>query len=553
MTESAHISVPVATPREAASGERRALALVWLAALVMWLAYYASCHVTAIQLWDPLDYAQVAKQLALGHGFQSSVMPLGGLEWMRQTGHLGGAWWDIHRFPLPSIVEAAFMKVLGPCDLAVTLYSAVFYFASIPLVYAFGRRLFTHRVAITATALFAFGRLQIGDSVNGDTQPAAVFFFLGALYFILWTRNRWSLPIAGLLTGLAYLNRSSTILYVLPMLYLVWRGCNVDDNECAAARGRPSRLWKVLAFCVPAMAIIAPWLIRNAVLTGDPLFNLTTAIMARFQTVGSPVTNDWYQFIYEPAGHFWRTHPGWAVQKWLETSARIWQHLDSIGNLGFLFGFVLLSVVSPMRGLVETLRKWLLVVFVLHFGVLSLLAQLPRYYAIFVPFLIIYGAEAGFRAYDALRSYTRPANALVAGALVGPIAYMALSQTLGPPPLIAGVNPCIEYTTANLDWIRGRTRPGAVIVSDVPWSIAWYSDRRAVPLPPTPAAMSRFADYGLRPDGIYLKAVPDLRAEIPPSWHQWGLVQTGHLTVQGYRLVKVFPDTALYYERANAH
>lgn len=552
MIDSVDKSERIAAPSSAAAIEPRALFIVLLAALTLWLAYYASCHAIAIQLWDPLDYAQVARHLAQGHGFQSSVMPLGGLEWMRQTGHLGGAWWDIHRFPLPSIVEAAFMKVLGPSDLAVTLYSAVFYFASIPLVYAFGRRLSSYRVTLAATILYAFGRNQLGDSVNGDTQPAAVFFFLAALYLVLWPRNRWSLPLAGLLTGFAYLNRSSTVLYVLPLLYLVWRGHALHGGG-TPADGWGKHVRELVAFCVPALMITAPWLVRNFVLTGDPLFNLTSAIMARFQTVGSPVTNDWYQFVFEPAGHFWRAHPDWAIRKWVEMTFYWWQHIDDVGGLGSLFGFVLLSVLRPMHRLQESLRRWLLIVLVFHIAVLGLLAQLPRYYAIFVPFMLIYAAEAGFWAFDALRLRTRPANALVAGVLVGPIAYAMVGRTLGPPPTIAGRNPCLEYTTENLDWIRAHTSPGALVITDVPWSVAWYSDRRSVPLPPSPAELTRFAEYNLQPDGIYLKAVPDLRAEIPPTWRAWGSIQTGRLPVPGYRLAKVFPDTALYYERVPGH
>jgi hypothetical protein len=106
----------------------------------------------------------------------------------------------------------------------------------------------------------------------------------------------------------------------------------------------------------------------------------------------------------------------------------------------------------------------------------------------------------------------------------------------------------VEYTRTNQNWLRANTPRGALIVSDVPWSVAWYGNRRSVPLPPTPADMARFAEYHLRPDGVYLKS-PRKRMNVPDGWDEWRRVQYGGLPVPGYRLAHTFEDGSAYYQR----
>lgn len=516
--------------------EWRTITLISLSAVVVWTLLFSHSRMVAIQNPDAQDYAQIARHLYRGDGFLTSVMPLNGLEWMRQTGRLEQPWWNVHRFPLPSLVEAGIFFVIGPSDFAAALSSGVFFFFTVPLIFLFARRLFSYRVAVLSTFLYAFSGGPMKDAITGLTEPATVFLFLSALYLTLWPRRWWAIPLAGALTGLAFLNRSSVVLYAGPMLWLLWRV-------------RPGRGWVTLsAFILPGVVVVAPWLVRNALLTGDPLFSLTSALMLPYLTPISPYTHDWYQFQYQPAGRFLAAHPVAVMQKWLiQVAGLLWADIKRVGDMEWLFPLFALSVLKRYDHRIETLRNWLLAVFGIHIAVLPLLSNIPRYYVIFAPFIAIFAADMLLGFFDNLGDRLRPPQ-WGAFAVLGVLPLVNWAHILGPPRQPRNFRVRFETRFENTEWLNAHTPPRALIISDIPWSVGWYADRRSLPIPPTPAEMGRYADYGLRPDGIYLKA-PQRIIDTPDGWDIWRRVQFGREAIPGYRLAHIFPDDAVYYER----
>jgi 4-amino-4-deoxy-L-arabinose transferase-like glycosyltransferase len=514
----------------------RALALLMLGVVVVWGLFWWNNRFIAQQDPDAQDYAQIAVNIHEGRGQQTSVMPLAGLEWRRQTGRLNAPWWNLHRFPFAPAMMALLFNVFGTSDLAVPLSSGLFFLASIPLVFLFGRRLFGDREGLTAAFLFAFAGGPMRESITGLTEPAATFFFLAALYLVLWPKGLWSFVLAGLLTGTAFLNRYSIVLYAVPMLWLLW------------SRGKDHPWRSLAAFCAPAALVTAPWLYRNYVLAGDPTFSLTTALMVRYMTAASPQAHDWYQFVYQKPLAFWAAHPAWVIQKWaMQTGDLWWNELPNIGRAPFVYPLFLLSALRGYEGQAARLRRWLLGVFLLHFLVLGLLSNIPRYYAVFEPFLCVFGAEALLRLWEWIRPRTTRAQVAWATFFGLPL-LINWASIAGPPSKPKEERTWVEWNRGNQDWLRTSTPQDAVIVSDVPWSVAWYGRRRSVPLPPTPNDMQRFSLYGVEPGGIYLKA-PRRRQNVPAGWDEWRRVQYARAAIPGYRLEKVFADDSVYYRR----
>jgi 4-amino-4-deoxy-L-arabinose transferase-like glycosyltransferase len=524
---------------ERGAREWRWILVILLAAVVLWVPYYWHMRDVALLNPDAQDYAQIARNIARGDGMVTNTMPLSGLEWMRQTGRLGQPWWNVHRFPLPPLIEAGLFRVLGPTDLAASLVSALFFFASIPLVFLFARRLFTLRASLLATVLFTFGGGPMKDSITGLTEPAATFFFLSALYFALWPRGWKSYALAGLLTGLGFLNRSSVVLYGLPMLFLIWQ----------AARPRS---WRALAaFCLPGAAVIAPWLWRTMLVAGDPMFSLTSALMVPYMTDVSRGTHGWYTFGYESAGHFIAAHPISMVKKWVTQMGGLWwQDVSEVGDIPALVPFFALGLLKPYAGVAGRLRRWLLVVFALHFVVMALLSNIPRYYAIFTPFLAIYAADILLGIWDQLRPRASRRAVAAAGVVAVPL-LLGWASILGPPQAFRRDRVRFETRPENAAWLRENTPKDALIVTDIPWSVAWYADRRALSIPPTPDEMGRYADYGLQPAGIYLKH-PEWVLDLPREWNEWRFVQFGARSVPGYRVAHRFADGSVYLTRVPA-
>jgi hypothetical protein len=384
--------------------------------------------------------------------------------------------------------------------------------------------------------LFTFSAGVIELSITGATEPAATFFFLATLYLVLWPRGLWSFVLAGGLTGLAYLNRSSIVLYAVPLLWLI-------------AREHREYRWKALAaFVLPAFAIVVPWLVRNIRVAGDPMFSLTTAIMARMSTPASPSADDWYQFAYIKPVSFWLSHPAWIIKKWIREAFGLWQNIADVGGLGMVFPLFVLSVLKEQTGTAERLRRWLFWIFVLHVAVLGLLSNLPRYYTIFAPFMAMYAADVMLWGWESTKARVRPVAALVFMVLAAPLMFRWLDRLIEP---VSADNPEMssrEISKDNLRWLAANTPKGATLVSDIPWTVAWYADRRCAPLPPTPDQMSAFVKYHSRPDGIYLRR-PDVRPGVPDGWSRWKTVFDAHAPIPGYRVARVFANRAVYYER----
>lgn len=525
------------------------MALVFLLAVILWAIIYLHARPT-VRNPDAQDYAQIARNVFQGKGFQTDVMPLAGLEWMRQTGRLGGVWWNVHRFPLPSVVEAGLFRVFGPTDFAAALFSALFFFAAIPVVFAFARRLFPFRTAMVATLLFVLAGGPMQEAITGLTEPAATFFFIAALYLVLWPRNRWSFALSGLLTGLAFLNRSSVFLYGIPMLWLIPRSTfQMPNPDCPnSERGSRNPVLDMLAFCVPGFVVILPWLVRNYVVAGDPLFSLTSALMVRYLTEASPHTHDWYQFVYVKPTLFIRTHPAMLLHKWLGQVGTLWYNdWIGIGEAQSIIPLFVVGLMRPYQGIASVLRRWLFWVLVFHFAVLALLVNIPRYYAIFAPIMFIYVADMLVWLWDTLRPKASSRATLLAGVMAASL-LLGWMHILGPARRLKDARVRFDNHPANQAWIKANTAPNAFVVSDVPWSVAWLAERRSVPIPPSPAEMTRFRDYGLSPDGVYLKC-PQYMMDLPEGWDDWRAVQLGFVALPGYRRVRVFSDDSAYFER----
>ncbi len=530
----------ISSPPEpgAANREWRAVLLLLLLTIAVWIPYRHTMRYMALKDPDAQDYAQIARNVYEGQGFKTDVMPLCGLVWRQETGRQGAPWWNVHRFPFPSAVQAALFHIIGPTDLAVSLSSALFFFATIPLLFAFARRLFPFRVAFLATFLFALSGGEFKTSISGLTEPAAIFFFLATLYLVVWPRGSWSYGLAGALTGVAFLNRYSIVLYALPLLFWIFKTSKRPYLHLAS-------------FILPAAIVVAPWLVRTYLIAGDPLFSLTSALMARYLSLASPRTHDWYQFVYVKPSEFWLGHPGWTLLKWVKMTADLWWFkITTIGTMGWLFTFFVVDILRPYNGLAARLRRFLLATFILHFLTFGLLSNIARYYAVFTPFLYLFAADAIVWIIAALHPTLTKGQKWMALFFLVPMLFK-WATIAGPPERPKEHDTWVEWQPDNQKWIRENTPADALIVSDVPWSVAWFADRRSVPIPPTPDDMNRFREFNLQPDGIYLMS-PHLRMGVPEGWDKWREVRFGGTTIPGYRVAAVLKGQAVYLERIPA-
>ena len=151
---------------------------------------------------------------------------------------------------------------------AARLVHCAFLLATVPLMLGFGRRLELPEPSALAAAVLYFCAPMVGiTGTSAYTDAGGVFFTLAAFYALLvWrdTRDVRYLAPAGIAAGFCYaIKFPGGLVAVLAVVFVV-----------AVERGFRARPLALLAGT--ALAVVSPWVIRDVVMTGNPvapLFN----------------------------------------------------------------------------------------------------------------------------------------------------------------------------------------------------------------------------------------------------------------------------------------
>ncbi len=222
------------------------LVLIGLGLRLFWVFYTDTVPLGG----DPHWYYVVGINLARGFGFVAARNEL----WeVPGPGEPTAFWPPGYPFAL-----AAVFKLFGVGLTSAQVLNAVLSALTIPLVYALGTRIFSRGVGLAAAGLFAVFPNVIAGAPLLFPEPLFTLLFVAALYVLVTfppASHRW-LPLIGFgaLVGLAMLARGqgSVLIPVALVYWLVRFGWRQALSATTVA---------VLA----AIAVIAPWTVRNAV------------------------------------------------------------------------------------------------------------------------------------------------------------------------------------------------------------------------------------------------------------------------------------------------
>ena len=166
--------------------------------------------------FEGAEYARLAKNLASGRGYVGIDTPGKNL-----------------MFPplYPFLIAAATVATHNE-EQAARLISVVMGTALPLVIYAVGRRLYNHKIALIAAALIAVHPLLVGFSAMGYCETTYITLLFTAVY---WTIRAFrsatspSFAMAGAFFGLAYLTRAEAVIFplaafALALLYVWQRG-----------------------------------------------------------------------------------------------------------------------------------------------------------------------------------------------------------------------------------------------------------------------------------------------------------------------------------------
>jgi 4-amino-4-deoxy-L-arabinose transferase-like glycosyltransferase len=193
---------------------------------------------------DPADYVRHAASIAHGHGMADSFLPGGGPSALRPPAY-------------PYFLGGVF-ALSGDSYTGGRLASALLGVVSVALIGVIALLLWTRAAAVVAMAIAAVYPSLVLLSGTLLSESLGLPLVLALLALVLAYRDeprpRWVAPLAGLLFGLALLDRPALAAFGVPLVVGLW--------------GRPWRSPATLRAPARALAVavlaVVPWTIRNA-------------------------------------------------------------------------------------------------------------------------------------------------------------------------------------------------------------------------------------------------------------------------------------------------
>ena len=403
-------------------------------------------------------------------------------------------------------------------DRMMVILAWIFFLADLGMVFLVARALFDRRVALMSVVLCLLCDSLLDSCVDGGMLPFLALLVL-ALVWLLIKAQRWAetkmsvywvagaLVGCGLLVGVATLTRYTMVCLLVPVAVLL----KVTMRTVG---------WRVkFGFCFGAfLLVLTPWMARNLKVTDSP-FGLARWSVTRI----APDEHGENTARLELERQFsvnqnlsWKRLVVRALSNW----KKLYRETVKDTGAGYLIAFFLVGLLYRFRR-DETVRlQWFIVGALIFAGIWLGLAGLPdkNFFTVFVPVIAIYSAAFFFVMFERLQLRKRWARRGVVGLFVGINILPALMTLLPPRPL----SPYPPYDGGVVAAIGETFREHDLLASDIPWAVAWYSDRSAVLIPVEEKTYMEFINDSLHViSGIYLTTRSEWHLDAIQNFKFW--------------------------------
>jgi hypothetical protein len=469
---------------------------------------------------EAMDAAQLARNIAEGNGYTTlfirpfSLYLVQSHNRAKSAGPPASAGTDFAQIktahpdlanpPMYPVVLAGLMKVLNfhftaettkpfwskngqfrryQPDFLIAVFNELLLLAVAALTFFLARKLFDAGVARFSAVLVLGCELLGRFSVSGLSTMLLMIIFFGLTWCVLRIEQAASAPqpqpgrllglaiTAGLLAGVGALTRYAFGWIIIPVtLFLIFFG------------GR-QRVLRALAALGAFILVLTPWVVRNFAVSGTPFGTAGFAIVEG--------TTVFPGFQLERSIHPDLTSALWLTpyaHKLLQNARTILQ--DALPKLGgswasmlFLAGLLLNFRSAAVRRMRYFLLMCLAVFIVVQaMGQTQLSEESPEVNSenllvLLAPLVFIYGVSLFFTLLDQMVLPVRELRYLVEIVFVG-LCCAPMLFALLPPKTEPVVYP--PYYPPDIQQTAGWMKENELMMSDVPWAVAWYGQRQCV-------------------------------------------------------------------------
>lgn len=481
---------------------RRVLPAIMVLALTV---FYLFVDFNGLSVAEGMDQAQIAREIARGNGFATKVIrplalhqpgadkegpePPAGLVHFRDTYHA----------PLHPLMNSILLRAFRSkweyeenapvyfLDRVVALGAVLLFLAATGVSCLLIARIFDGKVAAISGALLLLCELLWNFAQSGLPQMLMLLLFSLALYFMYRSVESamvgessfaW-LAISGGFFGLLALTHWLTL--------WIFLGAVVFTALFFKARGRST-----FAFMGAVLAVTALWGMRNWVVSGSPL---GMGFFAIYNGLGGG-TESIVMRNFDPA-HFPLPADGLPTKLILGSLRQLNDLFPFLGSIAVAPLFFL-SLIHPFRRPEIAVFRWAVlsmwiaaVVGMTLFGLTKGRLDPNQLHVLFVPMMTAYGIAILLVLWARLGVVTtspvmRNLHVIVVIALSAAPFVLQLPQRVITGIRYQGFPNWPPYVPQAIERLGDWTSENEVIVSDVPWAVAWYADRISLWLPLNP-------------------------------------------------------------------
>jgi hypothetical protein len=495
---------------------------------------------------EAMDQAQLARQISNGQGFTTNfIRPLALWQIEKNSGsqvNLGKSEMpDTFNQPLPALVNVLPIRLSGNAmafgtstfvpaeERWISAFAMLFFLGAVYVQFLLTRRLFDQRLALLAAGLMVVCDVFWQFSLSGLPQMLMVLVFSGALYTIARAieenqagrlATKW-FALTGVLFGVLTLCHGLAVWPFVGLLLF------------ATIYFRP-RGFSVGVMVGTFLVIVAPWLIRNYQVTGNILgtanywiFDGVKGSAAYFFRSGPPDVNELSPMWWRP-----KIQAGMLAQ---------------IGNLVALLGggvvapLYFVSLLHPFKRRETAHLRWaILSMWIFAVAGMAIYGLQPGSWAtanavssnqlhvLFAPAMIAFGLAFLLTLVSRLSFWSVP---LLQGAfLVGLFILCGFPLLLSLLPSSVPRVQSPPYIPALAHQLAVWSDKSEIVVSDQPWAIAWYADRKSLWMPAKLIDFAKMSDYRtlgapfaglfLSPITAHARLMPDIARGEFKDWAQ---------------------------------
>jgi hypothetical protein len=384
-------------------------------------------------------------------------------------------------FPFNFAVNRSHLWSYQP-ELLIVIFNELLFFAAVLVLFQVARGLFDTGVAWVSAILFAGSETYWRFSLSGLSTMWLLLIFLLLVWCLVameGRENRESPPApgpslalaaaAGALAGIGGLSRYSFAWMMIPVLLFT----------CFFFKRHRGKLSLLAAFSF--LVVMAPWIARNLALSHTPFGTAGYALLENTR----PFEEDRVERSFDPAAAGLKLiRPGDVLNKFVVNEQKILRNdLPRLGG-NWAWSFFLCGLLLPFRRpSLRRLRAFLLWSLALMavaqpLGQTYLSVESPEInsenlLALLAPLVLVFGTGFFFTLLDQMM-LPDPRLRNGVAALFALVMCAPLLLVLAGPPERAAISP---YSPFQIQRTALMMKPDELMMSDIPWAVAWYGDR----------------------------------------------------------------------------